>query len=326
MNIKNFESFSLNEGTQGGGNKFILVRFGATPSLNVSRYFAKIALKNPKPTLMKGQDSFVTMFETALTKEALIAGFDVLGIKYNLYQIVHTSTGGAGASIVAREPNKAQLKELLRKAIAAEDYDKAADLRDKIASLEGAPAAPTVTPVGGVATEGALYSFDEFLLESEYSSSGTEELSLLFSQITEKTEVFTGEKKKAKASAESEKIERARNVYNDKNSSPKDKKKAAEFLDKIKNNEDYSATTTGFNPSTKAQLMIKRFKTLTFPQEPFKREYTEEEKEALNDYFAEYSHSKIGADGKIVLSGGIPGEPGIYYITEDDLKIIMEQK
>ena len=164
MKIRNFNDFDyINEGSQGGGNKFIFVRFGTRPDPKVARYFQEIALRNPKPTLMAMPGALVTMFETTLTKEALIQGFDRLGASYNLYQIVHTSAGGAGASLVARKPNKAQLKADLERAVAAEDWEKAAKLRDQIAAMEGAPAADAGTGT----TESQVHTFESFVFEKE---------------------------------------------------------------------------------------------------------------------------------------------------------------
>lgn len=194
MRIRNFSDFdSMNENAQGGGNKFILVRFGTTLVPAVSKYFNEIAVKNPKPQLMKAEGSFVTMFETSLTKEALIQGFDGLGITYNLYQIVHTSGGSAGPSLVARKPNKAQLEALLKKAVETENWEEAARLRDQLAELTGTP-----TPVGGP-TESKVFTFTSFEMikeEEEFvNGTNTEEFNKLVSQLVdhELTELAAGE-------------------------------------------------------------------------------------------------------------------------------------
>jgi hypothetical protein len=164
MRLGNFDNFDrINEGTQGGGNKFILVRFGSTPDMRVTHLFADIAIKNPKPVAMKGPGSIITMFETPKTKEALVSAFDGLGISYNLYQVVHTSAGGAGPELVARKPNKEQLKAKLKAALAADDFETAATLRDQIAELEGRP---SMAP-GNAAAESQVYRFEAFLLEFE---------------------------------------------------------------------------------------------------------------------------------------------------------------
>lgn len=297
MKVQDFESFSLNEDAQGGGNKFILVRFGNAPNIAVSKYFSEIAIKNPKPSLMKGPDSFVTMFETALTKEALVAGFDRLGIKYNLYQVVHTSAGGPVASIVAREPSKEQLLAKLEKAVRDEDYEEATRLRDKIAALEGTPAAPVATPAApataGNPSESQLHSFDDFLLESEFFETVSEELTLIFSTILERAEVFTGDKKRDK----------------------KDK-------DKRDSKEETNEEKGVYETPAAAKALIKEFDKPTEMKAPAKRDLTKQETKAMLRNFSLYSWSKVGADGKIVLGGGT-GKLGKSYITEEDLKTLV---
>lgn len=192
MNIVNFIQFSLNEGTQGAGNKFILVRFGNSMHPGTAKYFNEIAVKNPKPVLMKGPGSFITMFETSLTKEGLIQGFDQLGISYNLYQIIHTSAGGAASSLVARKPNKAQLEAKLAKAVEDENYELATQLRNQIAELEGHPA-PAAGP-----SESRVHSFESFLFEDEVNGTTTEEFNRLVSELVdhELAEIESGEEEK----------------------------------------------------------------------------------------------------------------------------------
>lgn len=205
MKIRNFTNFdSVNEGSQGGGNKFILVRFGTSPNQATAKYFFEIAAKNPKPTLLKTPEAFITMFETALTKEALVQGFDRLGITYNLYQVVHTSAGGSGPQMVARQPSKEQLKAQLKKALEDEDYEKATQIRDQIAAMEGVQAsgeAPTA--------EGRVYSFESFkLIEAEeeefVNGTNTEEFHILVSKLIdhELAEIEGGEEEYMKETCE----------------------------------------------------------------------------------------------------------------------------
>lgn len=162
MKIRNFNNFDLNENAQGGGNKFILMRFGNTPDPRVTKFFAEgAASRTPQPVAMKGPNSIMTIFESPLTKEALVQGFDALGISYNLYQVVHTSSGGAEPQLVARKPNKEQLEAQLKKAVDAENWEEAARLRDQIAELTGHPA-----PAAGT-HESKVYSYQNFLYEKE---------------------------------------------------------------------------------------------------------------------------------------------------------------
>jgi len=157
MKIRKFDNFDINEGAQGGGNKFIFVRFGDAPDPRVMKYFSEMATRNPKPFIMKGPGSIITMFETPQTKENIIQGFDALGVSYNLYQIIHTSGGGTGPSLVARAavPNKAEIERQMHAAVAAEDWEKAAKLRDKLAEMgENVPHS----------SESKVYSFENFKL------------------------------------------------------------------------------------------------------------------------------------------------------------------
>jgi hypothetical protein len=189
MKIRKFDNFDhLNENNdQGGGNKFILMRFGNTPDPRVTQFFAEgAAIKNP--FAMKGPGSIITVFESPLTKEALVQGFDALGISYNLYQVVHTSAGGSGPHMVARKPNKEQLKQKLEAAIAAERWEEAAKLRDQIAELSGHPATPAAPATG--AHESKVYSFRSFLYEKEeeedyVNGTNPEEFYKLVSQLVD---------------------------------------------------------------------------------------------------------------------------------------------
>lgn len=182
--IKKFDNFDLNESVnegQGTGNKFILVRFGDTPDLRVTRAFGEISVPNPKPVAMKGPGSIITMYTSNKTKEQCIAAFDALGITYDLYQVVHTSAGGPAASLVARKPNKAQLEAKLQKAIDDENWELAATLRDQIAELTGHP-----TPAAGTTptTESRLISFSEYKLsEEENFTTDNEEFNALIEGI-----------------------------------------------------------------------------------------------------------------------------------------------
>jgi hypothetical protein len=201
MKVRNFNEFSLNEGTQGGGNKFIVIRFGNAMSKPVADYFDQIAVKNPKRILLRIPGAFLTMFTTALTKEALIQGFDQLGISYNLYQLVHTSAGGTASTLVARKPNKQQLEASLKKALAAENYELATKLRDQIAELTGHPA-----PAAGT-SEGRVYSFNSFLMEKEeeyVNGTNTEEFHKLVSELVdhELAEIEGGEEEFLKETCE----------------------------------------------------------------------------------------------------------------------------
>lgn len=69
----------------------------------------------------------------------------------------------------------------------------------------------------------------------------------------------------------------------------------------------------------------KKFNKITEPKEPFKRDFTQEETKTLFKCFPMHSWSKIDADGNIVLGGGQDSR-GMYYITEDDLKKLVDMK
>jgi hypothetical protein len=77
---------------------------------------------------------------------------------------------------------------------------------------------------------------------------------------------------------------------------------------------------TLFDPSR----LKKHFGTPEGPKLPFKREFTNDEKKVLNKlYGKEHGYSKIDSRGFIVLNGG-EEDRGRYYITEDDLKGLVE--
>jgi hypothetical protein len=166
MKIRKFDNFDhLNEGTQGGGNKFILVRFGNNAVPPLSQWLMAEVITNKNQSLvMKGPGSIISMFETGLTKEALIQGLDGFSIKYNLYQIVHTSEGGNGPQLVARQRTPAQVKKELDKAVTDEKWEKAAELRDELDRLEGRPVGRH-NAAGN--NESHLYKFEHFLIEKE---------------------------------------------------------------------------------------------------------------------------------------------------------------
>lgn len=88
----------------------------------------------------------------------------------------------------------------------------------------------------------------------------------------------------------------------------------------IKNWKDVSESV---NESTEAMKMVKTFPAPQHPKDPIKRELTEEENEAMRMHFPVYSWSNIDADGNIVLGGGT-SDKGKFYITEEDLKKVME--
>ena len=74
-----------------------------------------------------------------------------------------------------------------------------------------------------------------------------------------------------------------------------------------------------YGENTPGMKMRKTFNKPTEPKEPFKRDFTAEERKAMHDNFPLHSWSKIDSDGKIVLGGGEESR-GKFYITEDDLK------
>lgn len=181
MRIKNFGDFdAVNENTQGGGNKFVLARVGNTPNMKVNTFLRQDARINREAIVMKAPGFIVSMFMTHLTKEALIQGLDALGIQYDLYQIVHTSGGSTGPSLVARNRTPKMVKAEMDKAIADERWEDAARLRDELAALEGNP-----TPVGNSES----LSFEDFKMvkEEEEFVNGTapEEFYLYVSQLVD---------------------------------------------------------------------------------------------------------------------------------------------
>jgi len=143
MKLHNFEGF-LNENINEAetGNKFVLVRFGTTPDPRVTAYFREISRR---AALAKLPGAFMTVFECSLTKEALIEGFDRLAINYELYQIVHKSSGGGSGNAMSNAaPNLGamsidELKKKMKDLIDKEKYEEATEYRDEILRREGHP-------------------------------------------------------------------------------------------------------------------------------------------------------------------------------------------
>lgn len=73
-----------------------------------------------------------------------------------------------------------------------------------------------------------------------------------------------------------------------------------------------------FNWNKKIPDMVKTSTSIKCPIEPFKRNFTDDEREAMYKYFPMFSWSKIDSNGEIILGGGEEA-CGKYYITEDDL-------
>lgn len=73
-----------------------------------------------------------------------------------------------------------------------------------------------------------------------------------------------------------------------------------------------------FKNTKLGNLLRKNFTKSQSPKEPFKREFTYEERKFMYTNFKNHSWSKIDADGLIILGGGME-EAGMYYITERDL-------
>lgn len=75
--------------------------------------------------------------------------------------------------------------------------------------------------------------------------------------------------------------------------------------------------------STEAMKLVKTFDKPMMPKEPYKRDLTKEENDAMMMHYPMYSWSQIDANGNIVLGGGTEGR-GKFYITEEDLKKVLE--
>ncbi len=132
-NLKGFDGF-LNEGRQGTGNKFVIVRFGTRPERKVAEFFRPPHIIG-KPTLFAGNGMYTTVFETTMSKEQLKEVFDQMEIRYDLYQLVDSANTTAGRTRTAAEPTAKELEALLKKAVKAENYEEATRLRDKLAEM-----------------------------------------------------------------------------------------------------------------------------------------------------------------------------------------------
>lgn len=74
-----------------------------------------------------------------------------------------------------------------------------------------------------------------------------------------------------------------------------------------------------FINTVSGELCKKSYERFHEPVEPFKRDFTKEERLKLFHHFQNHSFSKIDANGHIILGGG-EESAGKFYITEEDLK------
>jgi hypothetical protein len=80
--------------------------------------------------------------------------------------------------------------------------------------------------------------------------------------------------------------------------------------------------TDFLNEEVGEKFSKRRFGEATWPEKPFKREFTKEERDFLHRNFSEHSWSNIDNKGRIILGGGEEAR-GLFYITEEDLKKFM---
>jgi hypothetical protein len=73
-----------------------------------------------------------------------------------------------------------------------------------------------------------------------------------------------------------------------------------------------------FKNSTYGDSIKKRFREPTYPEKPFQRDLTSDEKSKMRKHFSNHSWSQVDNKGRIILGGGEEAR-GLFYINVEDL-------
>lgn len=129
--------------------QYILLRYAKQPDPAVSQKLATYYVPGKKPYFTVLPNVMITMFESDENIDVIKAGLSELNIKFDLIEkqgdapsTPTTPTVDRNAPALSRMSLPA-LKAALNAAVAREDFDKAAEIRDAINALQGPPTPPT---------------------------------------------------------------------------------------------------------------------------------------------------------------------------------------
>jgi hypothetical protein len=143
--------------------EYILLRYGNRPDQAVSAKLFEYVTPGKKPNFTVLPGVMITAFSSDENIEIIRAGLATLPIAFDLVASQATPTATTGAARTATPASRTaasavdmtslpSMKAALQAAVAREDWNKAAELRDAIAALEG-PATGTTPTTENPTTE-----------------------------------------------------------------------------------------------------------------------------------------------------------------------------
>jgi len=131
--------------------EYILLRYASRPNPEVTQKLAQYVKPGTRPEFTVLPNVMITGFQSDENIDVIKAGLSELNIKFDLIEkqtvsntITSSPTPDRNAPSLDRMslPN---LKAALNAAVEAEDFDRAAEIRDAIIALEGPTTPPTQT-------------------------------------------------------------------------------------------------------------------------------------------------------------------------------------
>lgn len=124
---------------------YILLRYDNRPNPAVSDKLFEYVAEGKKPYFTTLPGVMITQFDSEEIIDIIKAGLDTLNIKFDLVEKpASVATTSAAASVAPASNDIRGLKAALQAALHAQNFEKAAELRDKITAIEG-PATPPTT-------------------------------------------------------------------------------------------------------------------------------------------------------------------------------------
>lgn len=115
--------------------EFILIRYANQPNPQVSQKLAEFVIPGSKPFFTTLPGVMITQFKSNNTIDEIKLGFDMMRLSYDLVEKQGTVNPEQSTTHNPNRPSKEQLERDLQNALNAEDFEKAAELRDKITQL-----------------------------------------------------------------------------------------------------------------------------------------------------------------------------------------------